>query len=231
MTDACIFTMSLGFASPDRFASFVPGFYAAIAAMAPAPSEVCVACPPGDASGVDSPPAGLTVPVRIVRVDSRNPTDFMRAAVEHSAAKWLVWCGLDDRMTPDALLDIESGDQVDADVVACKCRTSAGEVLGQWNLHELTRGGLNRMAPNSPFTRAAYSRAGGWPDLHFHDWGLWLRMAKAGVTVLPSDRVGMYYDLGEQHETRSGKRMPGELRARAMSEIQSLVRELWPTAS
>lgn len=223
--------MSLGFTSPDRFAGFVPGFYAAIAAMSPAPVEVCVACPHGDASGVDDPPDELVVPVRIVRVDSLNPTEFLRAAVEHSASDWLVWCGLDDRMTPDALAVIEDGDAACADIIACKCRTSAGDVLGHWSLQELAFHGLNRMAPNSPFTRRAYERAGGWPDVHFHDWGLWLRMAKAGVKVLYSDHVGMNYDVGSNHETRSGVRMPGELRAQAMAEIRQLVNELWPTAS
>jgi hypothetical protein len=226
--DAAIFTMSLGFSNPDPFARFVPGFYEAIAAMDPAPAEVCIACPFGDSSGVDDPPADFPVAVRIVRVTSRNVTDFLRAAVLHSGTKWLVWCGIDDRMTPDALADIASGDAVGADVIACKCRTSSGEVIGHWNLDELMRGGLNRMAPNSPFTRAAYDRAGGWPDIHFHDWGLWMRMGHAGVRVMHSDRVGMRYDLGQNHMTRSGVRMPWEDRVSAMTEIDQLVQSLWP---
>lgn len=221
--------MSLGFRRPDPFARFVPGWYEAIASMDPIPAQVCVACPADDASGVDTPPADFPVPVRIVRVDDTNPTAFMRAAVEKTITKWLVWCGLDDRMTQHALADIAAGDAYGADIISQKARLSTGGVIGHWNVPALTRGD-NQVAPNSPFTRAAYDRVGGWPDIHFHDWGLWMRMAAAGVCVLSTDTVGMEYDIGEDHVTRSGVLMPAELRARAMNEVASLAGELWPTA-
>ena len=54
-------------------------------------------------------------------------------------------------------------------------------------------------------------------------------MARAGVKILKSDRVGMHYDLGENHVTRSGMRMPAGLRDQAMHEIAMLVESLWPS--
>jgi hypothetical protein len=228
MPSASIFTMSLGFSRPDPFARFVPGFYEAISVMDPAPAEVCVAVAECDASGVTTPPTDMQVPVRFVALTSRNPTDYITAAVNLAKSKWLVWCGLDDRMMPDALADIDAADACGADLIVAKCRTSEGAVIGHWSPDELAKGGLNRMASNSPFTRAAFERVGGWPDIIFHDWGLWLKFAAAGVKTMETQRVGMYYDLGHDHVTRSGVKMPWEERVHAMTQITDLVSTLWP---
>lgn len=226
--DCAIFTMSLGFTEPDPFARFVPGWYATIAAMDPAPAEVCIACPPGDASGAATPPQEFPIPVTVVRVDGYNPTDFMQAAVRACHTKWVSWAGLDDRVLPAALTDIPSADAAGAELLVGKYQSgSGGSVIGEWNPAALATSGRNDMAANSPFTREAFERVGGWPDIHFHDWGLWLRLARAGVKTFATNHVGMVQDLGHHHVTRSGVQMPGDLRRTAMAEIRVLVDQLW----
>lgn len=225
ISECTLFTMSLGFKNPDPFARFVPQWYRAIAAMDPLPAAVCVAHPYGDASGVTHVPDGFPVPVLFVEVVSRNPTDFLQAAVERAPTAWVSWAGIDDTVLPDAFRDVAAATAAGADVIVGKY-VADGCVYGDWSPQQLTSGSLNRMAPNSPFTVAAFRRVGGWPDVHFHDWGLWIKFAHAGVTVFHSDVVGMIQDLGHHHVTRSGVQMPIELRQMAMQQIADLVQEL-----
>lgn len=226
--NCAIFTMSLGFRDPDPFARFVPNWYRSIAAMNPLPSEVVIALPPGDSSGADRTPDSFPVPVRIVRVpESRNPTEFLNAAVSATTAKWVSWCGIDDVVTPDALADIPMADEAGADVMA-SWYLADGRKVGGWEPRAMAAGGINNTAANSPFTREVFARVGGWADIHFHDWGLWLRLTKANARVFITDRVGMVQDLGHGHVTRSGVQMPIDLRIMAVNEINSLVRQLWP---
>ena len=223
--DCAIFTVSLGFSAPDPFSAFVPRWYAALASMDPPPAEVCIACPFDDVTGVDVPPVGFSIPVRIVRVASRHMTDFLSAAVNHASTKWVSWCGLDDVVTSDALADLKQADADGYELVAGNY-VADGRIVGGWDVHAMARGGLNNTAANSPFTKSAFARAGGWPDVHFHDWGLWLRLAAAGVRVKTTNRVGMVQDLGHTHVTRSGVQMPSDLRQQAMREIAGIVAEL-----
>jgi hypothetical protein len=226
MTDAAIFTISLGWKKPDPFAAFVPGWWAAIAAMHPRPAEVCIAVAEGDASTVTDVPIGFPVPVRFVTLAGRSVTQFLTAAVLASTARWLVWCGLDDRMKPDALRDIADADAAVAELVAARYEAGAGgPIRGGWNVAEMAFGGVNNTSAASPFRRDLFNRVGGWPDIHFHDWGLWLRMARAGAVVFDSPRVGMVQDLGYKHATRSGVQMPDSQRHLAMAEICKLVEE------
>lgn len=225
--DCAIFTMSLGFQNPDPFARFVPGWYAAIAGMDPLPAEVCIACPYGDASGIDAVPADFPVPVRIVRVASTHATDFLSAAVNHASTHWVSWCGIDDRVTPDALADLPDAGDADADLMV-GWYLADGRRVGGWDVWAMAVGGVNNTAANSPFTKRAFHAVGGWPGIHFDDWGLWLRMAHSKVRLHSTHRVGMVQDLGHDHVTRSGVQMPGELRRTAMAEVAALVAQLWP---
>lgn len=226
--DITVCAFSLGSGPPDPFARFVPRFYDAIARCDPMPAEVLVSRPAGNASGIDAPPAGMTV--RVIETNSGNATDHIVNLLEHVRTRWVTVPGLDDLVMPSAFADIDAATAAGAGWIIGKCYEGhvGGLVRGRLDPVRLTSGGVNDIAPNSPFTVDAWRSVGGWDDVWWHDWVLWLRFLKAGVKTFETQHVGLMLDLGHDHVTRSGVQMPGDQRQMAMAEVAAVIRELWP---
>lgn len=227
--DITICAFSLGNSSPDQFARFVPRFYDAILRCDPMPADVLVSRPDGNASGIDAPPAGLPS-FRVITTNSGNATDHVVALLENARTQWVTVPGLDDLVMPQAFADIGAATAAGAGWVLGKYRRESadGEVVGSLDPKQLITGGVNNVAPNCPFTVEAWRSVGGWDDVWWHDWALWLRFVKAGIRTFETKHIGLILDLGRDHVTRSGVRLEASKRDEAMAEIEALVRELWP---
>lgn len=225
--DITVCAFSLGNGAPDSFAQFVPRFYEAILQCDPMPAEVLVSRPEGNASGIDAPPRGLPA-FRVITTNSSNATDHITSLLEHARTRWVTVPGLDDLIMPQAFADIDSATQAGAEWIIGKCYEGfvGGPVRGMLHLDRLVRGGINDIAPNSPFTVDAWRRVGGWDDVWWHDWCLWLRFVKAGVQTFETQHVGLMLDLGYDHVTRSGVQMPSWQRQMALAEVAAVIAEL-----
>lgn len=225
--DITVCAFSLGNAAPDLFARFVPRFYDAILKCDPMPAEVLVSRPDGNASGIDAPPPGLPT-FRAITTNSSNATDHITNLLEHVRTRWVTVPGLDDLVMPQAFVDIDAATQAGAEWIIGKCYEGhvGGPVRGMLHMDRLIRGGINDIAPNSPFTIDAWRRVGGWDDVWWHDWCLWLRFVKAGIKTFETQHVGLMLDLGHDHVTRSGVQMPADQRQMAMAEVAAVIKEL-----
>lgn len=227
--DITVCAFSLGSTAPDQFARFVPRFYDAILQCDPMPAEVLVSRPDGNASGIDSPPAGLPS-FRSITTNSGNATDHVVALLDNVRTRWVTVPGLDDLVMPQAFADVDAATEAGAGWIIGRCYEGfvGGPIRGRLDPRRLATGGVNDIAPNSPFTVEAWRLVGGWDDVWWHDWVLWLRFVKAGIKTFETRHVGLMLDLGFDHVTRSGVQMPGDRRHTAMAEVQSVINELWP---
>lgn len=227
--DITVCAFSLGSGAPDPFARFVPRFYEAILKCDPMPAEVLVSRPDGNASGIDAPPGGLPA-FRVITTNSGNATDHVAALLEDVRTRWVTVPGLDDLVMPQAFVDIAAATEAGAGWIIGKCYEGGVgcSIRGRLDPRRLATGGVNDIAPNSPFTVEAWRQVGGWDDVWWHDWVLWLRFVKAGIKTFETHHVGLMLDIGHDHVTRSGVQMPGEQRRMAMTEVQKVIDELWP---
>jgi len=129
----------------------------------------------------------------------------LNAAIDAADTDWVLFCGLDDEMLPDALTEIPEAEADGAEVLASGVRFSSGGTwMGRWEPHRL------RSAPtlpaHSPIRKSAWSRVGGFDEMHYHDWGLWLKFAKHNVRAFQGTKPTVVFHAGENHETRSGAR-------------------------
>lgn len=227
--DITICAFSLGSCENDPFARFVPRFYEAITKCDPMPAEILVSHPDGNTSGISNPPT-LGIDFRSIVVNSHNATDHITALLNNVRTKWVTVPGLDDIVMSQAFADIDQATKENAEWIIGKCYEGSigGSIRGQLNPHRLINGGVNDIAPNSPFTIDAWKSVGGWDDVWWHDWCLWLRFVHANIKTFVTSHVGLMLDLGYDHITRSGVQMPIQQRNMAMKEIVSLIKELWP---
>jgi hypothetical protein len=208
----------------NPYSQFVLRWWAAVAAMRPAPAKVVVV-------HSDPEPLGLLasathgIAVRNVAVQSDHIADYCNAGAEAASQTWISTIGVDDAYEPDALVDLAQADASGAGVMAWHQR-EVGSHVWQCFWDPQTLRHANTLPGSSPFRRDLWQRVGGIPRLGWCDWAFWLRCAAAGATAFQSDRVGVNWDPGHGHATWSGQRMPPEHKASRDAEIRGFVEGL-----
>jgi hypothetical protein len=200
---------SLGKSEPDVFAQYVERWFHAVEKMDPRPDEICVGYFHPDTAGVTRfADYGVTIPVRLVSMPPDTSwADILNATVEASSSDWFAWIGLDDVALPEAFADLQLAEQDGAEIMSVGCAFSTGgQWVGNWNPAKLLE--EPTIPGNSPIRKSAWERVGGYDETYFHDWALWLKLAKDGVKVYRSEKLGMVFHEGENHPTRTGTQAP-----------------------
>jgi hypothetical protein len=123
-------------------------------------------------------------------------------ACEHASEDWLWQIDVDDRILPGAASMVEG--QTAGVVQVGYIRSDGFEYVPRAlraDVYLNCEG--NPYVSGSPFTREAYLLSGGFPDVAWSDWGLWRRMARAGVAVAAAGRVAYLYRW-EPHDSVTG---------------------------
>ena len=143
------------------------------------------------------------VRLEVVDTDFRfREAGFRNEACGLAEHEWLWQIDVDDRIVPDAASMLEGQS---SGVVQVGYQRSDGQVYIPSviaNERYLASGG-NSYVAGSPFTRKALEVAGGFPDVALSDWGLWRKMARAGVTFAASGRIAYLYRW-EPHDSLTG---------------------------
>jgi len=127
---------------------------------------------------------------------------FRNTACEFAEHDWLWQIDVDDRILPGAARLV---DGVTAGVLQVGYIRSDGfqYVPPALPADDYLRWGGNPYVAGSPFTRQAFQASGGFPDIALSDWGMWRRMARAGVAVASAGVVAYQYRW-EPHDSLTG---------------------------
>lgn len=209
----------------SHYAAFVPRFWQAIKAMSPQPAEVVVVHTDPEPLGIlAAAPAGVTV--RSVPVPAGISFATMgNAGVSAATSAWCCCVGVDDMLTPNALAYLTAACVAGAEVQVWDHQESGGTVRhGAWLPFGLI--GNNTVHGSCPFTRDLWFRVGGFPEVAWCDWGLWLRCAAAGARVHHSGHVGVVWDTGGGRPTFTSQASDPAVAVTRLQEIHALVRGL-----
>jgi len=146
-------------------------------------------------------PAGVRLVVTSTDFKFRE-AGFRNTACEYAEHDWLWQIDVDDRIAPGAARMVEGHT---AGVVQVGYHRSDNMIYippAIPNERYLSSGG-NCYVSGSPFTRQAFEVSGGFPDIAWSDWGLWRRMARAGVTFAAANEVAYWYRW-EPHDSVTG---------------------------
>ena len=142
-----------------------------------------------------SVPAGVTLRVVDPPTQKYPIPYYANCAVEACETDWCWNMDIDDLIRRDALWEIRV---VDADVYVAGMFTSKGvehipKGLDWWTVLSSPD---NHVPAGSAFRKWLWELVGGYPDIGFHDWGLWRLMAKQRATFAISGRVLYDYRMG-----------------------------------
>ena len=215
----------------DKYTRFIPAWWEAVAALDRQPDEVTFVTDSINEEAIRSnAPSHLVDALNIVVV--ANPeeldfNDFWDQAYRSCNQKWMVTCCIDDVFLPKALSAIDEADKVDAELVIDGCIMAPHNSVwtGYWNPEEIFD--KITLPGNAPMTKELYERVGGFDrEIYWSDWAFYMKAAKAGVKVYQTDILRIIFDVGTQHETRSGVMLNPETRQWANNQIQSYAAEL-----
>jgi hypothetical protein len=162
--------------------------------------EACLVAQPDQivlvSDRVRSVPAGVTL--RVVEPPSQKyPIPYYaNKAVEALDTEWCWNMDIDDLIRPSAFFEIRV---VDAEVYVAGMRTSKGvnhipKGLDWWRVWDSKH---NHVPAGSAFKKWLWEKVGGYPDIGFHDWGLWRLMARERARFAVSGQV--LYDYRTDH--------------------------------
>ncbi len=117
---------------------------------------------------------------------------YLQKAIELAQTDWVWICDIDDIAYPDALAGLED---VEADVWQMGYDRSDGlrYIPPRLTGHEFASLQGNVYVAGSAIRRDAFLGVGGFRDVAYQDWDLWLRLAKTGATFEPSGRTHFRY--------------------------------------
>jgi hypothetical protein len=129
--------------------------------------------------------------------------EMLNRAIDQCGTDWIMFIGLDDQILPDALVEVEQAQAAGADILSTGVRFSnGGEWMGVWNTSVLAD--RPPLPSNCPMRVATLQDCGGFAEMKYHDWGMWIKLAKHNAKVYQGNTFGMLFHHGERHVTQSG---------------------------
>jgi hypothetical protein len=151
------------------------------------------------------------------RLAWRHPQAFMlQAAISEVETDWVVIADIDDQLHPDALAGLED---VTADVWQLGFDRSDGEryIPPTLTAEQVLAMDRNVLVGSSAIRTESFHAVGGFPDIALQDWGLWRRMARAGMTFQSSGRTHFTYNRHDA--TRGAQELTSDARAAHLAEM------------
>jgi hypothetical protein len=141
----------------------------------------------------ESVPKKYASRTKLVVSDSEDGLIYGNLAVEAAETDWVAFCGLDDQVLHNAYDEIELCQ--DAQILVANLKLSDGSnSMGSWDLQRMKH--QNSMAAHSPYRKSLWESVGGFPPIHWCDWGFWIKAAMYGATIYQSQNFQALFDLG-----------------------------------
>jgi hypothetical protein len=206
-----------------RYNPYIARWWESIRNLNTKPSEV-VLVSDKDSELHATIPDWVDVPVKKIETQCDYYKEWWATAVRSSTKEWIVSMAIDDQFHPEALDFVSTAD---GDLVIDHCIfLQGGEWLGQW---EPTQTQDRRFAPAgiSPFNRRIADLYLQMPkDIYHDDYLFYLLAAKANVRVHKTSNYRIIHDLGDDHETLSGRNADQEKIAFANTQIAEVRQSL-----
>ena len=211
-------------AEGEAYAPFIPRWWQSVQAMDPAPDEIVITLHPDDRAGVRDVVAG-DERVRFVEIDEPWSNEFFHRACAATTSTWMSFCGVDDVMLPHAYQDIADATRAGADIIVGSIVLSNGALWrGSWNPQAMRS--HNTLPAHSPFRKDLWERVGGFPDIHWSDWGFWLKCQRHDPVIFMGTQPLAIFDIGEGRDTMSGVELAQATRVRADLELLQFMETL-----
>jgi hypothetical protein len=214
-----------------NYTRFIPKWWEAVSTLDRQPDEVTFVTDEINEEAIRSnAPTHLVDALNIVVVTNPEEldfNDFWDKAYRSCNQKWMVTCCIDDVFLPKALSAIDDADLDGAELVIDGCIMAPHNSIwnGYWNTEEIFR--TITLPGNAPMTKALYERVGGFDrEIYWSDWAFYMKAAKAGVKVYQTDTMRIIFNVGTDHQTRSGVLLDPETRQWANDQIQSYAADL-----
>ena len=190
---------------------YLPRWLDAVAAVRdPSPDRVII----GADRHLDAPATDVV----ITTCQWRHPHAWhLNQAIQQANTDWVWVSDVDDTPFPDALAGI---DDVTADV--WQMGYDMGDfvyIVPDYTPDEYLARPTNQFCGTSAFRLDAFNQVGGYDDIGFHDWGLWRKMCRAGMTIKSSGRA--HFDYRPPH-TRSAQEFHPAARSRYLAELREI---------
>lgn len=208
-----------------RYQPYVARWWESVESLNVKPDEIVLATNLDDPCGLlTTIPDWVDIPIIKVQVDSDNHNFIWSEALHATTKDWLIGIGIDDQFHPQALDFLA---EVEGDLVIDKCKfLQGGEWAANWDLSN-THNRHFAPAGVAPFRRNLLDFYDQVPaDCQWNDYVFYLLAAKAGVKVFRTDNYRMIHDLGDDHETISGRNANKQQVSWADSQLAAIRKDM-----
>ena len=208
----------------ERYGVFIPRYWEAVKGLNRQPDQIVIVYHESNLTRFpESVPAEYRSRVTVVETSKPHNGGVANMSAEVADTDWVAFCGLDDQLLPEAYDELDSVGG--AEILVGNLRMSDGSNFhGVWN-PDLLRA-QNTLPALSPYRKALWERVGGWPDIYWGDWGFWIKCAVAGVETFQGHNFQALFDMGENHETDSGRLLAHDRKREADEELKAFAREI-----
>ena len=211
----------------DRFLEFLPRYWAAIGRCSTVIDQVVIAHAKCHETVLRSSiPSRLGVDVRLVPIETDTyGAHCHNQGINQLETEWVMFLGIDDQILEGGLDDLPAAHVDDAEILVAGIKISDGnEWVGEWNLEKMKV--MNPLPAHSPYRKSLWEKVGGAPSIKWIDWGFWALAAVAGAKTYQSNKLVAILDIGDNHETESGKSITAADRARFDAEFHEFAKSI-----
>lgn len=202
-------------AEGESFSPFVEPWREAVSNMARKPDEIIIVIGHEDKTGIKNYDWS-GIPTKIITLNEPFSNTYFNAAVNAASGDWISFCGIDDFMLRNAYIVINDDSDIHVGIVLLD---NERPWRGSWNPEHLRH--FNTLPAHSLYKKDLWIKVGGYPDIHWNDWGFWLKCATTNPTVSFAQYPTASFNTGQGHETMSGVNLNPLKRQRADTELQA----------
>jgi hypothetical protein len=164
-------------------------------------------------------PDWVDIPIIKLEIDSDDHDVIWPTAGQATTKDWIVMMPIDDQYHPEALDFLAD---VDGDLVIDRCKLlQGGEWTATWNTSDTHNRGF-APAGVAPFNRKLLPIFEQCFQAYWSDWLFYLLAVKQGVKVYRTENYRMIHDLGDDHETLSGRNSDSSKRQWADDQLSQI---------
>jgi hypothetical protein len=203
---------------------YIPRWWESVRTLNTKPDEIVLATIPGDPCGLLSTiPDWVDIPIIKLEIDSDDHDVIWPTAAKATTKDWIVGMPIDDQYHPQALDFLA---EVDGDIVIDRCKfLQGGEWVATWDTSNTHSRGF-APAGVAPFNRKLLLIFEQSFEAYWSDWLFYLLAVKEGVKAYKTDNYRMIHDLGDDHETISGRNSDSAKRQWADEQFAKIRAEL-----
>ena len=202
----------------EQYLRFMPDWWDAVRDLERKPDEIILAYGDDVAPEVfELIPAWAVV--KLHRLSSINHGAVWNELIQACSSDWLCICPADDRLTPEALNDVDAAGDAELIVDSIQYLSNGFIWRGSWDFTNIKH--LMPM-PQLAITRVSlFDRVGGIrEDIRWQDWAFYIDAYLADAKVFHSDIVRMIFDDGVNHVTESGRLLDSNIRNSADAQLR-----------